>query len=177
MFYFAFGGAWLEYYAFRVVGKHLVVLIGIALMTMALLAAAYRRYRQNHAALAAAVPSPAQQRADRVFNIVNVGQWVVILIAGNVLANLGLSSWIIPCVILIVGLHFLPLAYVFGNPPHYVTGLALVMLSVAYPLLAARGAASPIGCLGAGLILWASAIWAVTLNKRSNTTNAVGSAS
>jgi len=164
MFYFAFGGAWLEYYAFQVAGKSPVVIVAIALATAALLFAAYRRYKQHQPALAAVAPSPEQKRAARVFNIVNAGQWVVILIAGNVLVNLGLSSWVIPCVILIVGVHFLPLGYVFANPPHYITGVALIVLSVAYPLLATDGPASPIGCLGAGLILWVSALWSVTAN-------------
>jgi hypothetical protein len=161
MFYLAFGGAWLEYYASRVVGKQLVVFVAIALATAALLFLAYQRYRQNQPALAAEAPSLKQKRADRIFNIVNAGQWVVILVAGNVLVNLGLSSWVIPCAIFIVGLHFLPLAYVLGNPPHYVTGIALVVLAVFDPLLAVAGPASPIGCLGAGLILWASAFWAL----------------
>jgi hypothetical protein len=176
MFYFAFGGAWLEYYAFRVVGRHSVVLVAIALVTLALLVGAYRRYKRNQPALAAAAPSPEQKRADRVFNIVNAGQWVVIFVAGNVLVNLGLSSWVIPCVIFIVGLHFLPLGYVFAYPPHYATGLALVALSVGYAFVAEGGPASPIGCLGAGLILWASAIWAVTSNSPSKAPPPVGSA-
>jgi hypothetical protein len=133
-----------------------------ALATSALIVIAYRRYKQNQPALAAAAPSVRQKTADRVFNIVNAGQWVVILVAGNVLVNLGLSTWVIPCIIFIVGLHFLPLAFVFDNPPHYVTGGALIALSAVYPLLAPGGPASPIGCLGAGLILWASGIWAVT---------------
>jgi hypothetical protein len=166
MFYFVFGGAWLEYYAFQTVGKSPVVFVAIALVTAALLVLAYRRYKQHQPALAAVAPSPQQKKADRVFNIVNAGQWVVILVAGNVLVNLGLSGWVIPCVILIVGVHFLPLGYVFANPPHYITGIALIVLSLTYPLLAARGPASPIGCLGAGLILWASAIWGVTANPK-----------
>jgi hypothetical protein len=161
MFYFVFGGAWLEYYGFRVVGKRLVVLVVIAFATAALLFLAYRRYKQNQPALAAEAASLKQKRADRIFNIINAGQWVVILVAGNVLVNLGLSSWVIPCAIFIVGLHFLPLAYVLPNPPHYVTGVALMVLAVFYPLLSVGGPASPIGCLGAGLTLWASAFWAL----------------
>jgi hypothetical protein len=171
MFYFAFGGAWLEYYAFRVVGKQLVVFVAIALATAALLVLAYRRYRQNQPALAAQAASPKQKRSDRIFNIINAGQWVVILVAGNVLVNMGLSSWVIPCAIFIIGLHFLPLGHFLSNPPHYVTGGALMVLAVFYPLLAADGPASPIGCLGAGLILWGSALWAL---KAKNPFKAAG---
>jgi hypothetical protein len=167
MFYFAFGGAWLEFYAFQVVGNRPVALASIALVTAALLVLAYRRYKLHQPALAAETPSPERKRAGRIFNIVNAGQWVVILVAGNVLVNLGLSSWVIPCIILVVGVHFLPLGYVFANPPHYITGVAFIVLSVAYPLLATHGPASPIGCLGAGFILWVSALWAVTANPNN----------
>lgn len=167
MFFFAFGGAWLGYYTFQVIGKQPGALIAIALATVALLLFAYRCYKQHQPALAAETPSLERKRADRIFNIVNAGQWVVIFVAGNVLVNLGLSNWVIPCIIFIVGLHFLPLAHVFANPPHYITGAALIILAVAYPLLAPRGPVSPVGCLVAGLILWASAFWAVLTNNSS----------
>jgi hypothetical protein len=167
MFFFAFGGAWLEYYAVQVAGKAPVVLAAIALVTVTLFIAAWRRYRQHQPALAAETPSPQRAKAGRTFNIVNIGQWVAILIAANVLVNLGLSAWVIPCIIFIVGLHFLPLARVFGNPPHYITGAALIVLAVTYPLLAPAGPASPVGCLGAGLILWASALWAIRAGNSS----------
>jgi hypothetical protein len=52
-----------------------------------------------------------------------------------VLAKVGLGSWVIPTVIL----------------------LALI-----YPFMAAGGPAEPVGCLGAGLILWLSALLALT---------------
>jgi hypothetical protein len=161
MFFFGFGGAWLGSYAVQVAGKAPLVLAAIALATVILLVAAWRRFRQHQPALTAETPSPQRTRAGRIFNIVNIGQWLAILIAVTVLVNLGLSAWVIPCIIVIVGLHFLPLARVFGNPPHYVTGAALIVLAVTYPLLAPGGPASPVGCLGAGLILWASALWAI----------------
>ena len=61
----------------------------------------------------------------------------------------------------IIGLHFLPLARLFRNPPHYVTGSALILLATTYPFVASGGPSSPAGALVAGLILWASALWAV----------------
>jgi hypothetical protein len=165
MFFFAFGGAWLGYYAFQVTGMQPVILASIALISLILIFSAYRRYKQHKPALLAEGSSPQQKKADRVFNIVNAAQWVAIFIVANVLVNLSLSHWVIPAIIFIVGMHFLPLARVFANPPHYVTGAALIVLSVAYPLLAPSGPVSPVGCLGAGLILWASALWAVVANN------------
>ena len=160
MFFFTFGGAWLEYFVFRAM-KQPVAFAVVGLVTAGLVGFAYQRYRRHRPALAAEIPSVKRRRADRIFHIVNVGQWVVILVAGNVLVNLGLSAWVIPSVIFIVGLHLLPLAYFMEIPPHYVTGLALMAFAAVYPFLADGGPASPIGCLGAGLILWASAGWAM----------------
>lgn len=36
------------------------------------------------------------------------------------------------------------------------------MLATAYPLLAPQGPRDAVGCLLAGLMLWASALWAVS---------------
>ena len=170
MFFAVFGGVWLGYYALQVAGPQPLPIGAIALATGLLLALTYRRYRQHRPALVAEPPSPERKRADRVFHIVNVGQWMVIVVAANVLVNLDLSVWVIPLVIGVVGLHFMPLAHVFAYGPHYLTGAALIVLSVAYPLLAPQGPASPVGCLGTGLILWASALWAVTAGAASGRT-------
>lgn len=59
---------------------------------------------------------------------------------------------------LIIGLHFFPLAKAFGNPLLNFTGGALIALAIGYPFIAPGGAANPVGCLGGGVILWASAI-------------------
>ena len=165
MFLFAFGGAWLAYYVVQMAGVNPADLVIVALVTVALLSYAYRRYRQNRLALAAESSSPARKRSGRIFNIVNAVQWILICIASSVLVGRGLSVWLVPCVIFIVGLHLFPLAYAFDNSAHYFTGAALIALSVSYPLLSASGPASPIGSLGAALILWASGCWAITANN------------
>jgi hypothetical protein len=165
LFFSLFGGAWLELWAFRTFQHRRMALtlatLPIVLGAAAIFTIAQRRYRAHREALAAEAATPARQKADRLFHLINGGQWILILIAGNVLANLGLSAWVLPAVIFIIGLHFLPLAALFANPPHLVTGGALMLLAGAYPFLAPGGPGHPIGCLGAGLILWGSALWAV----------------
>jgi hypothetical protein len=156
---FSFYGAILLEVWERRAGAGNVAFAVIALLGCALLAAAYLRYRRFAPTLAAATATPQKKRADRVFNIVNAGQWVLILILGNVLANIGLGHWVIPMGIAIIGLHFVPLAYVFRNPPHYVLAIALIGFATTYPWLAAGGPADPVGFLGAGLLLWLSALW------------------
>jgi hypothetical protein len=37
-----------------------------------------------------------------------------------------------------------------------------MLLAIGYPLIASGGPRSFVGCLGAGLILWASAAWALS---------------
>jgi hypothetical protein len=70
-------------------------------------------------------------------------------------------EWIIPSIILIVGIHFFPLAVAFQVPRHYATGAAMTLLAIFYPLMSSAGPTSPVGCLGAGIILWASAVVAL----------------
>jgi hypothetical protein len=85
----------------------------------------------------------------------------VILVVGNILANIGLSRWVLPAAMFIIGIHFLPLAYVFANRYHFITGSGLIVFSMSYPFAASGGASDPVGCLGAGMILWSSALWAI----------------
>jgi hypothetical protein len=160
MFFFVFGAVWLEGWATKAEAGAPAFAV-IAVLALALLAVAWRRYRRYAPALAREKGTPERRRAKRVFNIVNAVQWTAIFIFAQVLINLGKGAWIIPMAIAVIGLHFLPLAHVFKNPPHYVTGLAMVAFAGLYPLLASGGPTSPVGLLGAGLILWLSAAWAL----------------
>lgn len=165
MFFSVFGGAWLVLWVHRAHADRLSFLIPVIAIAACIVLLAYYRFRQHRHGLAAIGDSPQKQRSGRLFHSVNGGQWVIIVVGGNVLANIGLSSWVIPFAIFIIGLHFLPLAHIFLNPPHYVTGAALMALAIVYPYVAAGGPADPVGCLGAGTILLMSALWAVTANS------------
>lgn len=159
MFYGVFGGVWVGYSAWRGLENRVPALIVIAVATLGVLGRAYRRFSENQAALALDPKTPTTERRDRWFHIINAGQWVVILVVGNVLANSGRGAWVIPAAMFVIGLHFIPLAGLFQNPPHYITGGALMLLSAIYPGL--LGPTNAVGALCAGLILWASALWAV----------------
>ncbi len=97
------------------------------------------------------------QRGDRIFRWAVVGEGVGILLAVNVASNLGHPQWQPAAALLVVGLHFLPLASAFGYRPHIVTGLALCGWALAWPWLFTAGAMAPAGWLVAGAILMASA--------------------
>ena len=157
MFLFFFGGAWLGLWVTLRFSSLFTPLTLVAAGTLALLSLAYRKYRVYRPALSAEPTSPERRRISRIFNIVNATQWILILVVGNVLANVGLSAWIIPSVMFIVGVHFIPLARVFSNWRNYVTAGAMIATSALYPFLAPGGPQDPAGPLAAGLILWISA--------------------
>ena len=87
----------------------------------------------------------------------NAIQWILVFVAAAVLSRVGHNEWIIPSIILIMGIHFFPLAVVFKVPRHYATGAAMTLLAIFYPLMSSAGPTSPVGCVGAGIILWVSA--------------------
>lgn len=164
-----FGTVWLTFWDLQ---SHagIAALAVIATFGLGLLVRAWLRYRRYAPALALVPDTPERRRAKRIFNIVNAIQWIFILGLGNVLAHHGLVAWVLPMAILVVGLHFLPLAHVFHNPPYYLTGLAMAAFAVAYPFIVEGGPGNPVGGLGAGLILWLTAAWTLrsgTLPARS----------
>ena len=158
MFFTFFGGAWLAAWNYLADPQRWLGYVIIGVLAVVLFVSARSRYRYYDAALAGQVESPAMRRRQRWFQIINVAQWVLILITGNVLANLGLGAWVIPAVALIVGLHFLPLAHLFDYRGHYLTGAAFILLALIVPRIAAGGPADPVLCLCAGLVLWVSAL-------------------
>ncbi len=166
MFFSAFGGLWLGLWANDQYPGALALLL-VAAGTAALLAASRRVYKANSPALKAIKQTPEARRKSRVFNLINGVQWAVVFLVGLVLSRTGNTRWFLPAIILIVGLHFLPLARLFAYRPHYVTGAALILLAVIYPLTARAGPENAIGALGAGVILWVSAVWAIASTSRA----------
>jgi hypothetical protein len=160
MFFSVFGAVWLAGWASSA-RAGVAWFAAIVVLAAALFGIALQRYRRDAPLAAQFKDTPERRRVGRIFNIVNAAQWTAIVIIGQVLARTGHGVWIIPMAIGIIGLHFYPLAAVFRNPTHYATGTAMLALAILYPLLAEGGPSSPLGFLGAGLILWISAAWAL----------------
>jgi hypothetical protein len=161
MFFSLFGEGWLAFGLLGGYGMKLVPLLVIMAATLLLFFASLRQFRRNRGAHAAEADSPESKRAGRIFNAVNAIQWTLVFVVATVLSRLGHKEWIIPSIIFIMGVHFFPLAVAFKVPRHYATGAAMTLLAVFYPLMSSAGPRSPVGCLGAGIILWASAIAAL----------------
>jgi hypothetical protein len=101
-----------------------------------------------------------QKKINRRFALVNFLQWSLIFAAVFGLPRLGLTRWIVPAIILIVGIHFFPLANLFKAHMHYVVGAIAVAWAIIYPLLFSAGKGDSIGAIGMGVILWVSAAFA-----------------
>jgi len=158
VFFSIFGALWLTGASELAYGRNVPLDWAIWVMGAAIFLAALRVIRANKPPKGDAATAAAGARRGKIFMIVNVIQYGAIFIVSHILNRQGLGDWMIPGVMLIVGLHFLPLAKLFGYRPHYVSGAALVALALIYPF-AGGGPLDPLGCLGAGLILWGSAIF------------------
>jgi hypothetical protein len=55
--------------------------------------------------------------------------------------------------------HLIPLARIFHAPRHYVTGIALIVVALAYPWMNGGGPNYPSGEFATGAILWISALY------------------
>jgi hypothetical protein len=157
MFLSLFGGAWMILWSLEAYDVNWPVIAAVSAVSIGLFLFAWQQFQLNKVAHAAEADSSESKKAGRIFNIINATQWILIFIVAMSLSKLGRPAWIIPAIIFIVGVHFIPLAIGFKVPRHHITGAALILLAVVYPLSAPHGPASPIGCLGAGIILWLSA--------------------
>lgn len=104
MFFAVFGALWLIGWCLLAYGVKLGILALIAFVTIIIFFASLQQYRRNRNTHAAEANSPASKKSSRLFNIINASQWILVFIVANVLSNLGHKEWIIPSIILVVGL-------------------------------------------------------------------------
>ena len=73
----------------------------------------------------------AKRKEGKRFMILFIIEAVAILVLKNVLANSGLDDYFIPCLALIVGLHFFPLARIFKRSFDYFVGTWISGVAIA----------------------------------------------
>jgi len=95
-------------------------------------------------------PSP---RAGKAIMWASIGEGVGLFVAANLVQNLHRPDLLLPAMALVVGLHFLPIAYAAPFRPFYALGAALILAAIAGCVVAA-----PLGGAVAGLAA-ASALW------------------
>lgn len=174
------GGLWAIYgsLALQGIGKPWLA-IGLILTVLCLLSAGFY-FRTKVKQLPAIVASPALQKreaqAGRIFIIVNVIQGVAMFVAANVLINFKRAEYVAPVIALIVGLHFIPLAFSMRVPRHLILAGLMCLLAIVTMLAVPMYAAGKVSTaqpqflwgivvgLGSCVILWSGAIlrfWSV----------------
>lgn len=128
--------------------------VGLLIFSAALRAAARLRKQRP----SKAEPSLAELRRDRAFNRINLVQWVVCGLSALALNLMGHSEWIMASIILVVGLHFFPLAKLFQRPSHHVMGTTLVLIALVLPSFVQGGPQSVTLPLATGCVLLAFAL-------------------
>ncbi len=96
----------------------------------------------------------------RVVGIATALEFIAIVITEKILIDLHMQTALMPAVVIIVGLHFFPLARWIPVPLYYRTGGALVAVGSVALLLPSSDRAIVSG-IAAALVLWASGIMLV----------------
>jgi hypothetical protein len=157
-----FGALWLVVWCLISFGANYPILGFVTVATIIMSGIASKQFRIHRKAYGEYTKTPTGRRQNILMGVVNALQWVLIFAAVAILRKLEYSLYIVPSVILIVAVHFIPLAAILKYKPYLLTATALGALAVGYPLAAESGPASPIGLFGSGMILWATGIGLIT---------------
>lgn len=93
-------------------------------------------------------------------------EWFAIVAAVVILRLAKRADLIFATIALIVGIHFVPLANVFGTPLYYFTAAAMIVPAVISFRMKDRLRAKAVVCVSCGLVLWVTAIVLLTLAPR-----------
>ena len=166
LFFSVFGTAWLllAVYAFGRLSRFVEILFAVAIVLF--VAAAMQIQRRGKEAAKNAYPEDEQKRNDRAFGIVNAVTWIAVFLEFQILTRLGRQDLAIAGVVLIVGLHFFPMPPLYRHRANLVTGAFLVVWSILCAVLFKGDRMIGVAALGAGVALWISAAWALTIAGR-----------
>jgi hypothetical protein len=158
-----FGAVWLAM-GMTAAGAPVSIALAVVVPAFVLIASLASTVRRRLPKLSG-TESPEKKQMMRAFAVVNVVQWLAIFGTVALLRNLHLDDWAVTAIVLIVGAHFLPLARIFGARQHVVTGTAM-MLCAAVAVVLPASVRDVVECVGAAVILWASAASALFVGFR-----------
>ncbi len=166
LFFSFFGSCWLllAAYAFGALKVGPTVVVSLATLFFAWIA--IRLQLRAKGASLGTPPNEQRRRDNRTFGIINAVQWVAIFLIFTFFPKLGHADLAFPAVLLVVGMHFFFMPPSYRHRSNFVTGTALVFWAVLCPLLFQGDKMIGFVALGAGVTLWLSAAWALTLAAR-----------
>jgi len=99
-------------------------------------------------------------RSDRIISWATIAEGVGIPAIAMVLANTGHNDIVLPGIALVVGLHFLPMAYAIPFRPFYILA-ALLLLAAVSGMLLKQPEGSIMAGVAASLVLWVASGFAL----------------
>jgi hypothetical protein len=108
-------------------------------------------------------PSPDDAESKRIGRVImwsSIAEGIGIFLAVNICANVHADARLWPAIALVVGLHFLPMAYRIPFRRFYVLSAGLIGVAIIGMLIPAAFAAR-VGGIGGAVGLWTASIWAV----------------
>ncbi len=161
-FFGAFFASMTLYWQFDIVGPALAIpFVGFAIIGLA----AARVIRQPGVGI---FPSG---KAGRIMMWSSIGEGVGLFLASNIVINLHHAELLLPAMALIVGVHFVPVAFAAPFRPFYMLGAALI-----FSALIGFVVAAPLGGVIAGFMaavgLWIASVAAVRRDGRFKRANA-----
>lgn len=109
----------------------------------------------------------ASEKAERAIMWASMGEGVGIFLAPNLVANLGHRELLLPAIALVVGLHFLPMAYAIPFRPFYALGGTL-LAAAALGFGLGQPAGARIAGFAAAAALWTASVLAVRRQWRAD---------
>ena len=125
----------------------------------ALFVAARRVFKARRAAVVASLQPKRVSNIKRQFRTINIAQWVAVALVGCFLPLTGKQALVIPAVVAIVGIHFLPLGVLYRYRAHLMTGAALIADACANPIWSNYLDHQAGVGIGAGVVLLTSAAY------------------
>ncbi|MCW1429938.1 hypothetical protein [Novosphingobium sp. JCM 18896] len=106
------------------------------------------------------------ERAERTITWSSIAEGIGLFIASNIVINIHRPDLLLPAMALVVGLHFLPIAFAASFRPFYVLGTGLILGAI-FGVLAGPPAGGAIAGFAAAGCLWIASAIAVRRDWRS----------
>lgn len=111
------------------------------------------------------------KRTGRAIMWSSIAEGVGLFVASTIVADLHRPEWQLPVMALVVGLHFLPIAFAASYRPFYVLGASLIVSAI-IGVLAAAPTGGEIAGIMAATSLWIAACLGLTRDWRSKRASA-----
>jgi hypothetical protein len=106
------------------------------------------------------------ERTKKALTWSSIGEGIGIFLASNVVTNLHRPDLLLPAIALVVGLHFLPIAYAASFRPFYALG-AFLLASAVIGVLVAAPAGGELAGIAAALGLWFASTAAIMRERQA----------